>query len=160
VLIALGSLNNSLYVRQINARERPQELAALTRSASRKIGVLSLAVVPVSLAVVWMFEAVSASIATRQLMLPTLLLALATVPYAFAVPYGFALNAQNRERMWLVIILVATLVDVVAVVAVGSRGATAVAAIWLVTQIGVWVAVTRFAAPLSGRRRATVTATR
>lgn len=143
VLIALGSLNNSLYVRQINLRDHRAAFIQLTRRASRKVGWLAVVVVPVALLVVIAMGDVSATFASRSLLPPALLLAVATIPYAFAIPYGFALNAQGRERVWLLILSVATVVDLIAVWLVGHRGATLTAALWLGTQFLVWVTVAR-----------------
>ena len=160
VLIALGSLNNSLYVRQIHARDDPVALRQLTERASKRVGLLAIAVVPVSVFAVWVLGELSDALAARDLVAPTFVLALATVPYAFAIPYGFALNAQYRERTWLCILLVATIVDLVVVLIVGPRGAVPVALAWLAVQIGVWATVTRGVDPLSVRRREIVTTAR
>jgi O-antigen/teichoic acid export membrane protein len=86
-------------------------------------------------------SAASDSIANRDLVLPTALLAVATIPFALALPYGFALTAFGLERRWLVILAVATAADLCAVLVLGDRGAAVTAMIWVVTQVGVLVAV-------------------
>jgi O-antigen/teichoic acid export membrane protein len=147
IMIALGSLNNSLYPRQINAREDPRLVARMTASMSRRVGVLAGCAAPLVVGAVALVSAASDSIANRDLVLPTALLAVATIPFALALPYGFALTAFGLERRWLVILAVATAADLCAVLALGDRGAAVTASIWVVTQVGVLVAVrvaTRF----------------
>ena len=152
VLIALGSLNNSLYVRQINLRDDSAAFVQLTRRTARRVGLLAMVVAPVALLAIVFMDYVSETFAARSLLLPALLLAVATIPYAFAISYGFALNAQGRERVWLMILSTATVVDLIAVGLVGHRGATATAALWLGTQFLVWVMVTRVWRPSDGSR--------
>jgi O-antigen/teichoic acid export membrane protein len=143
ILIALGSLNNSLYVQQIKVRDDPGALSAITRRTSRRVGTLAIIIVPFPVIAVLLLEGLSGTFASKSLVMPTLLLALATVPYAFAIPYGFALNATGHERSWLGIITVATVADLVAVLALGGGGASTTATLWLVTQACVWLAVVR-----------------
>ncbi len=116
-------------------------MRSMTQRASRKVGALSLAMAPLPVAVAALLSITSETFAGYSLIVPTALLSLAIVPYTFAIPYGFAFNSEGRERIWLVIISVATLLDLIAVVAFGSGGATTTAALWLVTQVGVWIAV-------------------
>ena len=142
VLIALGSLNNSLYVRQLQVRDDPGALRELTVRTSRRVGLLAVAVVPCSVAFVGLLGAASDSMEARQLLVPTFFLALATVPFAFALPFGFALHAQNRERVWLWILTAATFLNLLAILALGREGATAAAIVWLLTQVSVWAVVT------------------
>lgn len=143
IYIALGSLNNSLYVRQIGARDDDGEIDRLTSTASRSVGLLALAFVPVVAGAVAVLGVVSESFADRALVGPSVLLALATIPFAFAIPFGFGLAAKGRETKWLMVLLVATLVDLALVLAVTPHDAPTVAVLWLIVQIGVVIATRR-----------------
>jgi len=141
ILIALGSLNNSLYVQQIKLRAESASLSALTERASRRVGTLAVLIVPVPVVGIAVLGLLSDTFASMSLILPTAILALATVPFAFAIPYGFGFNAIGRERTWLSIISVATVADLAAVLVIGHRGAVATASLWLITQLFVWLTV-------------------
>ncbi len=143
ILIALGSLNNSLYVRQINARDDTEVMRAITGNAARKVGFLAIAVAPMIVGAVALVGRVSESIGDRDLVPTTVLLVVAAIPYAYAIPYGFALNAAGRERTWLTILSVATFGDLLAVLVVGRHGASVTAAVWVVVQVLVCVALMR-----------------
>jgi O-antigen/teichoic acid export membrane protein len=156
VLIALGSLNNSLYVRQIRVRDDIPALLEMTQRASRRVGALAVFVAPLAVGVVALLGLVSDTFARRSLVGPTALLSLATIPYAFAIPYGFALNATNRERWWLLIIGVATALDAAAVAILGSAGSITTALLWVGTQTLVLGAVRLVWRSIKGARLSTV----
>jgi O-antigen/teichoic acid export membrane protein len=143
VLLMLGSLNNSLYVRQIGLAG--PELRRLTSRVSRKMGLIALMLVPCIAIGIATIGLLVDGLGSRDLVGPSTLLALATVPFAFVVPYSFAMSARNLERIWLAILAVAVAIDAVAVAVVGSHGAVAVAAVWLAIQICVALTTLRFA---------------
>lgn len=136
-LIALGSLNNSLYPRQVQMRD---DLPALRRLSNR-VGVravaLAVAVGVASIVGVMILDHVSTEIASRDLLVPTIILAASVVPYALVVPLSFAFTAIHQEHVWLGILIAATVGDALMVWAFGDRGATTVATIWLITQVAV-----------------------
>jgi len=156
IMVALGSLNNSLYVRQIQLDADPRAVSALTRRTSRAVGLLAAALVPVVGLLVVVLGALSESFRDRSLMAPSLLLALSTVAFAFAVPYGYGLSARGKEMRWLLVLAGATVADLIAVLLFGDLGATAVAGLWLATQTCLLVVVrlvSRSPAELSSERQ-------
>lgn len=117
----------------------------MTARATRQVGVAALVAVPATALVVGVLSGLSQSIAGRSLLAPSLVLALAAVPFACTVPLAFGLNALGRERLWLTVLVVATLVDLAGVATFGSHGAMAAAGMWLTVQIAVVITVRHLA---------------
>lgn len=136
VLVVLGSLNNSLYVRQVSSSSR-EAVGELTMAVVRRVGAVAIAAVPVTVLVVAAIGMLSGSFADRELLVPTLLLSIAVVPFAFAIPFSYALVALGEERVWFWILLIGGIVDALLVVAFGRHGATATALVWVFVQCGV-----------------------
>jgi O-antigen/teichoic acid export membrane protein len=134
MLIALGSLNNSLYVRLIELRDRPAEaLRVARRFGVRFAGLAGVAGALLTAAVAvasWRVD----SIGRLDVVVVVALLSVALVPYAAVIPVGFFLNAMGQERRWLLALALATLVDLVLVATFASSGATATALAWVATQ--------------------------
>lgn len=141
ILIALGSLNNSLYVHQIERRDRRDELVAVTNRVMVRTAAIALAWVPLALLITLALNAASDSFAERSLIVPVALLSAAAVPFAVTIPWAFGLNAIGHERTWLAILGLATAGNVVSVALFATSGAVACAAIWLITQLSVAAAV-------------------
>jgi O-antigen/teichoic acid export membrane protein len=137
VLIALGSLNNSLFVNQVAQGRDLSRIARITGPAARRLGAITVVITPLLVAGVLLLGMFSASIADRHLVVPTLLLLLACVPFAVAIPWGFAFNAVGEEPRWMQVLLFGIALNAVLVVAFGRWGATWTAAAWLVTQSAV-----------------------
>jgi O-antigen/teichoic acid export membrane protein len=143
IYVALGSLNNSLYVRQIALRSDEDAGELLTVRTSRRIGRLAALLVPPIALCTYMLGRLSESFGARDLLTPTSILALSAVVYAFAIPYGFSLAANGNERAWFNVLAVATATDLLLVVSVPRHDATVVATIWLAVQVGVLYSVRR-----------------
>jgi O-antigen/teichoic acid export membrane protein len=140
VLIVLGSLNNSLYPQLLSVRGDEAAMRRLTRRYARRLTVGCILFVPLAVVAVIVLQHLSHAFERLDLVLPVLFLALAVVPFAGAVPLGYLLTAQTRERTWLLLLVVALIADVTAVAMFG-RSAVSCAVIWLVVQVGLWVAV-------------------
>lgn len=141
IMVAISSLNNSLYVRQLELRNSPAELKTITTKTAVVMATVALALVPLTLVTVRAIELVSDSFDSRDLLKPAILLALASVPYAFASPFGYALIARGLEARWLAILMLATIADLIAVLLLGGFGATIVSLLWVATQMGVLLLV-------------------
>ena len=148
VLIGLGSLNNSLFVHQVAARGDRRRIAAMTRRAALRLAVVTLALVPLSALAVAAMGLLSSSVADRRLVVPTVLLVTACVPFAVAIPWGYAFNALGQEPRWMRVLIAGLVLDAILVVLVGVHGATWTAVAWLVTQTVVLGATLRQRRPI------------
>lgn len=135
LLVALGALNNSLYVRQVAVNHDVAAVVATTVPTRRRVLRAAGAFIVGPLLLVVVADLVLDDIARRELVLPVAILLVAGVVYAGSVPWGFALNATHHEAVWTTIVLAGLVVDLAAVVVVGDRGAVAVAWCWLGTQV-------------------------
>jgi O-antigen/teichoic acid export membrane protein len=141
LLIALGSLNNSLYPQLLNRRDDPAAMRHLVGRYGSILSIISLAAVPCVTLIVLALGRISATIDDLDMVLPATLLALAVVPFALAVPYGFLLTATGDERWWMLVLAGGIGVDALAVATIAHTSATACALTWVLVQCGVLVAV-------------------
>jgi len=139
LLIALGSLNNSLYPLLLEPDASAAQRQVLCRRYARRLVVVCLALVPLSVLAALVAGAVSQSVAELRIVGPVFVLALATVPFAATVPWGFFLSAIGAERVWMVALASCLTIDVIAVTWFAHDRALTCAIVWLVVQTLLWL---------------------
>jgi O-antigen/teichoic acid export membrane protein len=144
-LVGLSALNNSMFIRQLERKRDLPALSAYTRSVVPRLVKLTVGVCAVALLAAVALTQTVDNFGSRQLVLPSAILLLATCIFAASVPWAFALNTIGHERHWMAILAVTLLIDAGLVATVGHRDAVACALSWLATQMVVFVAVRRAA---------------
>lgn len=141
LLIALGSLNSSLYPLLLDASATPEDRRRLCHHYSRRLVIACALLVPVCVLGAWAAGLLSGRIGDLDIVAPVLLLSLAVVPYAATISWGYLLIAVGAERVWLLALTTGLVVDIVAVGLFAHDSAVACAVVWLVVQSLLWLGI-------------------